>query len=45
VDDVEFCLDEKAGVIHVRSAARLGRKDFGVNRQRVKPIRATLASG
>lgn len=42
VDDVEFYLDEKAGVIHVRSASRLGRKDFGVNRQRVEAIRAAL---
>jgi len=42
VDDVEFHLDEKAAVIHVRSASRLGRKDFGVNRQRVEAIRAAL---
>ena len=42
VDDVEFYLDEKASVIHVRSASRLGRKDFGVNRQRVEAIRAAL---
>lgn len=39
VDDVEFYLDEKAGVIHVRSASRLGRKDFGVNRERVEALR------
>ena len=39
VDDVEFYLDEAAGVIHVRSASRLGRKDFGVNRNRVESIR------
>ena len=42
VDDVEFHLDEKAGVIHVRSASRLGRKDFGVNRQRIETIRAAF---
>ncbi|KAL3803759.1 hypothetical protein ACHAW5_004610 [Stephanodiscus triporus] len=29
VDDVEFYLDEKSGVIQVRSASRLGYKDFG----------------
>lgn len=40
VDDVEFYLDEKAGVIHVRSASRIGRGDWGVNRQRVEAIRA-----
>jgi len=43
VDDTEFYLDEKAGVIHVRSASRLGRSDFGVNRGRVESIRAKLA--
>lgn len=44
VDDVEFYLDEKASVIHVRSASRLGRGDFGVNRQRVEAIRAAFGS-
>lgn len=39
VDDVEFYLDQAAGVIQVRSASRLGRKDFGVNRQRVETVR------
>ncbi len=43
VDDVEFFLDEKAGVIQVRSASRLGRSDFGVNRERIESIRAQLA--
>ncbi|WP_341911335.1 DUF1499 domain-containing protein [Polaromonas sp. YR568] len=38
-DDVEFSLDEGAGVIQVRSASRLGRKDFGVNRARVEALR------
>jgi uncharacterized protein (DUF1499 family) len=42
-DDVEFHLDRKAGVIHVRSASRVGRKDFGVNRARVEALRAALA--
>ncbi|MNC92870.1 hypothetical protein D3C83_93790 [compost metagenome] len=42
VDDVEFTYDEKAGVIHVRSASRLGRKDFGVNRARVEALRSRL---
>ena len=39
VDDVEFTLHAVAGLIHVRSAARLGRSDFGVNRRRVESIR------
>jgi uncharacterized protein (DUF1499 family) len=45
VDDAEFYLDEKAGLIHVRSASRLGRSDFGVNRERIEFIRAKLAQG
>ncbi|MGP1676104.1 MAG: DUF1499 domain-containing protein [Burkholderiales bacterium] len=43
VDDTEFYLDEKAGVIQVRSASRLGRGDHGVNRARIEYIRAKLA--
>jgi uncharacterized protein (DUF1499 family) len=39
-DDVEFWLDRSAGVIHVRSASRLGRSDLGVNRARIETIRA-----
>ena len=39
-DDLEFALDESARVIHVRSASRLGQKDFGANRQRVQSLRA-----
>jgi uncharacterized protein (DUF1499 family) len=41
-DDVEFFLDAAAGVIHVRSASRIGRKDFGVNRARIEHIRTAL---
>ena len=42
VDDVEFVSDDKAGLIHVRSASRLGRRDFGVNRARVEALRARI---
>ena len=42
VDDVELVHDEKAGVFHVRSASRLGRRDFGVNRKRVEFLRKKL---
>lgn len=42
VDDVEFAFDANAGVLHVRSASRLGRRDFGVNRERVEALRARL---
>ncbi|MGA8514734.1 MAG: DUF1499 domain-containing protein, partial [Burkholderiaceae bacterium] len=41
-DDIEFYLDKAAGVIHVRSASRIGRKDLGANRTRVEQIRAAL---
>lgn len=40
VDDVEFWVPPGESVIHVRSASRLGRKDFGVNRARIESIRA-----
>jgi uncharacterized protein (DUF1499 family) len=43
VDDVEFWFDPATGAIQVRSASRVGRKDFGVNRQRVERLRARLA--
>ncbi len=43
VDDTEFYLDAKAGVIQVRSASRLGRGDHGVNRERIETIRTQLA--
>jgi uncharacterized protein (DUF1499 family) len=42
VDDVEFLADDKAGILHVRSASRLGRRDFGVNRARVEALRARI---
>lgn len=42
VDDVEFAYDEQANVIQVRSASRLGRRDFGVNRARIEAIRALV---
>lgn len=42
VDDVEFYYDGKA--IQVRSASRLGRRDFGVNRNRIEEIRRLLTA-
>ena len=46
VDDVELLFDDAARQIHFRSASRLGRKDFGVNRARMETIRAAfLAAG
>lgn len=41
-DDGEFLLDEKRGVIDIRSASRVGYWDFGKNRRRLEEIRAAL---
>ena len=38
VDDVELALDRRAGVIHFRSASRVGRTDFGTNRRRMTEL-------
>jgi uncharacterized protein (DUF1499 family) len=42
VDDLELHLRVAEGVIAVRSAARLGYSDFGVNRRRIEDLRALL---
>ena len=42
VDDVEFSIDPANQVIQVRSAARLGESDLGVNRKRIEAIRLRL---
>lgn len=42
VDDLELHLRPGEGVIAVRSAARLGYSDFGVNRRRVELLRTRL---
>lgn len=39
-DDVEFHVDEAAGLIQFRSASRMGYSDIGVNRQRMQEITA-----
>jgi len=39
VDDGEFLMDRASGVIHVRSASRIGYSDFGKNRSRMEDIR------
>jgi uncharacterized protein (DUF1499 family) len=44
VDDVEFWLAPAEGVIHVRSASRIGRGDLGANRARIEEIRARFAA-
>jgi uncharacterized protein (DUF1499 family) len=45
VDDVEFYFPAEApGMIHVRSASRLGESDLGVNRKRIEAIRAVFSA-
>ncbi|NJO86966.1 MAG: DUF1499 domain-containing protein [Lewinella sp.] len=47
VDDVEFLLEPAAGLIHFRSASRIGYSDLGVNWRRMQKISrywAALAS-
>ncbi|MCW8892019.1 MAG: DUF1499 domain-containing protein [Deltaproteobacteria bacterium] len=42
IDDLEFLLRPEQGEIAIRSAARLGYSDLGVNRKRVESLRAVL---
>jgi uncharacterized protein (DUF1499 family) len=43
VDEVEFYFSPP-GTLQVRSASRTGYSDFGVNRERVKTLRARFAA-
>jgi len=36
---VEFLEDASSGLVHVRSASRLGHSDLGANRKRIEAIR------
>jgi uncharacterized protein (DUF1499 family) len=38
VDDIEFLYDPAAGLLHARSASRVGYSDLGVNRRRLETI-------
>ena len=42
IDDIEFYLPPEEGRIEMRSAARLGYWDLGVNRRRLETIRAAF---
>jgi uncharacterized protein (DUF1499 family) len=42
VDDIDIILDTDAGLIHMRSASRVGHSDFGVNRKRIEALRSQL---
>jgi uncharacterized protein (DUF1499 family) len=45
VDDIEFVLNPEDKVIHVKSASRTGRSDWGVNRKRVEQVRFEFVQG
>jgi len=38
VDDMELRMDEGRGIIHIRSASRVGYSDMGTNRKRVERL-------
>ncbi len=42
LDDVELLINEEEGLIHFRSAARLGYFDFGVNRKRMERFKIVI---
>lgn len=44
VDDVEFRADQGSGLLHVRSASRVGYSDLDTNRKRVEQIRLLLSN-
>lgn len=45
VDDADLVVDPEAGVVRFRSASRLGRRDFGVNRRRMEELRRRFEAG
>lgn len=45
VDDVEFLIKVDEGMIHFRSASRLGQWDLGANRKRLRKIRNLFVEG
>ena len=44
VDDAEFAMDPNGKRIHMRSAARLGVRDFNVNRERLERLRSAVSA-
>ena len=44
VDDIESYFNEP-GIIHFRSASRIGHSDIGVNRHRIEEIRHLFTKG
>jgi len=44
VDDLECRYDEASGLIHLRSASRVGHSDLGANRKRVNALKQAMHS-
>ncbi len=44
VDDMEFWVNPTRSVVELRSASRIGRKDFGANRARIEKVRSAYAT-
>lgn len=44
VDDLELLYEKDKSLLQVRSASRLGRRDFKANRKRVERLRALIGS-
>jgi uncharacterized protein (DUF1499 family) len=42
IDDVELYYEKSSSLIQIRSASRLGRRDFKANRKRVEQLRALI---
>ncbi len=42
IDDVEFRIDDEHYLIHIRSSARVGHNDFGINKKRTEALKANL---
>ena len=42
IDDVELYYEKNSSLVQVRSASRLGRRDFKANRRRVEQLRAFI---
>lgn len=43
IDDMELRMEPQANLIHIRSGARVGYFDFGVNKKRIEKIRKLFA--
>lgn len=44
VDDVELRFDSTSNLLHLRSASRVGRSDFGANLKRVEKLKANISA-